>query len=117
MAATFTKLLDGDVSLGSWNGELMTMQPAAADYPTGGYPIVDGVAVVNSGGTSSANCDLYRVIGALYIGGCGGYRPVYNPATKKIQVFQSAGTAAADTEVAANTDLSAFTPQFLLFGL
>ena len=116
MAYQITKAPDGDVSFGSWNGEQVTLQPSTSDYSTGGYAIVDGVSVVDNPALNQ-NCDMYRVIVALPAGGQGGYQPVWNPTTKKLQIYAGASAAGPDTEVASLTDLSALSFQLLLLGL
>ena len=116
MAYAITKLPDGDVSFGSWNGELVSLQPSTSDYATGGYQLVDGVSVVDNPALN-ANIDLYRLIVVVPAGGQGGYVPVLNPTNKKVQMFQQSAATGALTEVPASTDLSAQTFQLLLLGL
>lgn len=115
MAYTVTKNPDGDVSLGSWNGELVTLQPSSSDYATGGYALVDQNQVVNNSALS-ANTDMYRILAVIPVGGQGGYDPVWNPTTKKVQVFRQTAATGALAEVPANTDLSAQAFQLLLAG-
>jgi hypothetical protein len=50
------------------------------------------------------------------IGGQGGYVPVWNPTTSKLQVFQQSAATSALTEVPAATDLSAYTFNLLVVG-
>lgn len=116
MAYTVTKNPDGDCSLGSLNGEFVTLQPSTSDYSTGGYALVDGVSVVNNS-TLQANCDLYKILAALPVGGQGGYVPVLNPTTKKVQMFRQTAATGALVEVPSLTDLSAQAFQLLLMGL
>jgi hypothetical protein len=117
MAYAVTKNPDGDVSLGSLNGEVVTLQPAAADYATGGYAIISGVQAVNTPTlASSVNCDLYRIIGVIPIGGYGGYHLAWNPTTQTLQVFQQSAATGPLTQVPAATDLSAYAFQLLLIG-
>lgn len=116
MAYAITKNPDGDCNLGSLNGEFVTLQPSTSDYTTGGYAIVDGVSVVDNSALN-ANCDLYRVLVAIPAGGQGGYQPVWNPTTKKLQIYQGATGSGPDTEVPANTNLAAQAFQLLLLGL
>jgi hypothetical protein len=111
MAYTITKNPDGDVSLGSWNGESVTLQPSSSDYSNNGYAIVDQNQVVNNPALQ-ANCDMYRILAVIPIGGQGGYSPVWNPVTKKLQIFAGGTT----TQVATGTDLSAYAFQLLLAG-
>lgn len=118
MAYSITKQPDGDVSLGSMNGEFVTLQPSSSDYSTGGYLIVDGISVVNNPALQNlANVDLYKVLAALPVGGQGGYVPVLNPVTKKVQMFRQSAASSALTEVPAATDLSAQAFSLLLIGL
>jgi hypothetical protein len=83
MAYTITKNSDGDVSLGNLRGEIVTLQPAASDYATGGY-LVQGI-----GGNplTAGDIGMDKVLFAIPIGGQGGYTPVFNPTTSKVQVF------------------------------
>lgn len=113
MAYKITKLPDGDVSLGNLRAEQITLKPAADDYATGGY-LVEGIGGATE---DSGNVGLDKVLGVIPYGGQGGYVPVWNPATSKLQVFQSAGTLDPLTEVPAATDLSAYTFYLLAFGL
>lgn len=113
MAYTITKVPDGDISLGSLRAEQVQLQPAAADYAPGGY-LIQGIA----GSTeATGNVGLSKVLFVIPVGGQGGYVPVFNPATSKVQMFQQGAAAGALTEVAAGTDLSAFTFNLLVVGL
>lgn len=87
--ATITKNSDGDVSLGNLRGELLTLQPAASDYATGGY-LVEGI-----GGTteSAGNIGLDKVLFVIPTGNQGGVSPVFNTSTSKVQMFESAPSA------------------------
>ena len=116
MAYTITKNPDGDVNLGSLNGEFVTLQPSTSDYATGGYALIDGVTVVDTSSLNQ-NVDLYRVLAAIPSGSASGYVPVFNATTKKIAMRQQNGTTGQLQEVPANTDLSAYSFQFLLVGL
>lgn len=116
MAYTVTKNPDGDVSLGSWNGELVTLQPSTSDYSNNGYALVDQNQVVNNSALT-ANCDMYRILAVIPVGGQGGYVPVWNPTTKKVQVFRQTAATSALVEVTTGTDLSAQAFQLLLAGL
>lgn len=115
MAYSITKQPDGDVSLGSVNGEFVVLQPSTSDYPPGGYAIVDGVSVVDNSALN-ANCDLYRVLTVLPAGLSGGYNLYWNQNTKKLQVFSGASGAGPDVEIAANTNLAASPFYLLLIG-
>jgi hypothetical protein len=116
MAYTITKIPDGDVSLGNLSGEFVDLQPASADYATGGYAINSQEAVLNNP-SLTANCDLYKIVAVLPAGNQGGYVPVWNSATGKLQIFDT-GAASGNplAQAAANTDLSAFTFRLLLIG-
>src|ERR1700761_5047012 len=114
---TVTKNPDGDFNMGNWNGEMVTLQPANSDYPPGGYPIYPQKLAVD--GTITAgqvNCDLWQINTALPAGGQGGYTPVWNAATSKLQVFQDSTSMGPGGEVTGGKDLSAFAFQLLLLG-
>lgn len=115
MAYTITKNPDGDCNLGSLNGEFVTLQPSTSDYATGGYALIDGVSVVDTS-SLNANVDLYRVLAAIPASNPSGYVPAFNAVTKKIEFFQQSAATSALTQVPANTDLSAYSFQFLLVG-
>ena len=87
--ATITKLPDGDLSLGNLRGELITLQPAVADYATGGY-LIQGI-----GGSTenTGNVGLDKVLIVEPAGGQGGISPVWNPATSKMQMFTNSPSA------------------------
>lgn len=117
MPYQITKNPDGDISFGSVNGELVTLQPSPSDYVPGGYPIVDQVQVLNNS-SLNANCDLYRILTVLPAGGQAGYSPVWNPVTKRLQMWNSPSTSdQSSIEVPINTNLAAFSFQLLLMGL
>jgi hypothetical protein len=116
MAFTVTKNPDGDVSFGSWNGELVTLQPSPSDYPPGGYALVDGVSVVDNPNLS-ANIDLYRLLVVVPAGGELGYVPSFNSSTKKLAMYQQSAATGQLTQVPNGTDLSALSFQLLLLGL
>jgi len=107
MAYTITKLPDGDLSLGNLRGELVNLQPALSDYPTGGY-LIEGI-----GGTteSTGNVGMDKVITVIPAGGQQQYSPVWQPATSKLEMWSGG------SQVAANTDLSTLTFELLLIGL
>lgn len=81
--ATITKLPDGDISLGNLRGELISLQPAASDYATGGY-LIQGI-----GGSTESTGDvgLDKVLFVEPAGGQGGLTVVWNPSTSKVQMF------------------------------
>jgi hypothetical protein len=114
MAYTITKLSDGDLSLGNLRGELVNLQPALSDYPTGGY-LVEGI-----GGNplTGGNVGLDKVIDVFPAGGQGGYQLAFNPATSKMQMYWNNGSATPGpaVEVPANTDLSPLTFRLLVIG-
>ena len=87
--ATITKLPDGDLSLGNLRGELITLQPAVADYATGGY-LIQGIS-----GTTETTGDvgLSKVLLVEPAGGQGGISPVWNPATSKMQMLANSPSA------------------------
>lgn len=87
MAYVITKQPDGDLSLGSLSGEVVTLQPAVADYPFGGYSLVGGETANSNGTPNLINTSLWRILTAVPIGGQGGLSPVWNAATQKLQMF------------------------------
>lgn len=106
MAYTITKLSDGDLSLGNLRGELVNLQPAASDYPTGGY-LVEGIGGATE---STGNVGMDKVLAVIPIGGQQQYAPVWQPATSKLEMW------ASGSQVGAGTDLSALTFELLLIG-
>lgn len=116
MAYTITKIADGDVNLGSQNGEYVHLVPSTSDYPTGGYALVDGVAVVDNP-SLSANIDLYRLMVAIPAGGQLGYVLSYDYINKKLLIYQQSAATGPLTQVPASTDLSALTFRLLLVGI
>ena len=116
MAYTITKIPDGDCNLGNLNGEFVNLQPSSSDYATGGYAINSQEAVLNNSALT-ANCDLYKIVTVLPAGGQGGYVPVWNPTTGKLQIFDTgSASGAALSEKANGSDLSAYTFLLLLVG-
>ena len=113
MAYSLVKQNDGDLSLGNLRGELVNLLPAVSDYATGGY-LVQGIA-----GTTEATGDvgLSKVLFVVPVGGQGGYSPVFNPTTSKVTIEQPGASNHAQSEVPANTDLSAFTFALLVVGI
>jgi hypothetical protein len=111
MSYVITKQPDGDVSLGSLNGELVSLSDSISDYATGGYAIIGGETAQQNNTPNLINCDLWRIITAIPAGGQNGYQPVWNPTTQRLQMFSSAGT-----EVSNGTDLSPYTFYLLLVG-
>lgn len=114
MPYSVTKNPDGDVSLGSVNGEFVTLTPSTSDYALGGYALIDGVAVVDNPSLSQ-NIDLYRLLVAVPAGGPAGLTPSYNPATKKVQFFEAGVGTAPGIEFTAGINIAPF--QLLLIGL
>ena len=110
MAYVITKQPDGDVNLGNLNGEFVSLSDSISDYATGGYALVGGEAGVAS--PSTINVDLWRILTAVPIGGQGGYSPVWNSTTGKLQMFPNNSLSEANP----NTDLSAYTFQLLVLG-
>lgn len=115
MAYTIKLQTDGHASFGNFNGDFVNLQPASSDYPLGGYAITGQEQVLNNPGLT-ANCDLYKVLAAIPIGGQGGYSPVWNPTTQKLEVFQDSTAQGPGGRVIPGTDLSAFTFGLLLLG-
>lgn len=116
MAYTIAKIPDGDVSLGNLSGEFVDLQPSSSDYVTGGYPINSQEAVLNNP-SLTANCDLYKIVTVLPAGNQGGYVPVWNSATGKLQIFDTgSGANAALAEKANGSDLFFTTFRLLLVG-
>lgn len=113
MAYSVTKQNDGDLSLGNLRGELVNLLPAVSDYPTGGY------ALQGIGGNplTSGNVGMDKILAVAPVGGQGGYVPVFNPSTNKLQMFQQSAATGPLTECTANEDLSAQTFSLLLIGL
>jgi hypothetical protein len=87
MAYTVTKNPDGDVNLGNLAGEFVTLQPAASDYPLGGYALVGGETANTNSTPNLINVDLWRILTALPVGSQGGLAPVWNPTTQKVQIY------------------------------
>jgi hypothetical protein len=113
MAYTLTKNNDGDLSLGNLRGELLTLQPSVSDYATGGY-LVQGI-----GGNplTAGDVGMDKVIFVIPVGGQGGYSPVFNPTTSKVQIYEPSNSVGPQVEVPASTDLSAYTFELLAVGL
>lgn len=112
MAYTITKTADGDDGWARRRLEHVILQPAPSDYLFGGY-LIQGV----SGSTEkTGNVGLGKVEYVWPCGGQGGYNPVFNPTTSKLQVFTGASGAGPDTEVANGTDLSAYGFRLLIAG-
>lgn len=109
MAYTIKILPDGNMSLGNYRGEMVTLQPVVSDYATGGY-LVEGVPPVGG------NVGMDKVLFVIPIGGQAGYVPVFNPTTSKVQMWQQSGAAGELEEVPAATDLSAFAFNLLCVG-
>jgi hypothetical protein len=87
MPYTVTKNPDGDVNLGSLAGEFVTLQPAVADYPPGGYALIGGETANANGTPNLINTDLWRISSSIAMGGQGGLSPIWNPTTQKVQIF------------------------------
>ena len=103
MALTFKVVADARTMLGpSSIQQPAVLTPAAADYPTGGYPMYagSGSAPTNAGQPFGFGY-LAGIVFTGFSGTALNYIWLYNLTTCKIQVFSAPGT-----EVAANTDLS-----------
>ena len=111
MAYTITKNPDGDVSLGNLNGEFVSLSDSVSDYATGGYAFVDG-AQFNANSSLTINIDLWKIIAVIPVGGQSANDLVWNPTTKKIQIFPNNST----TEAANGADFSGFNFQLLVIG-
>lgn len=112
MAYTITKLSDGDLSIGNLRGELVNLQPAVSDYPTGGY-LIEGIG----GSTISAGTvGMDKVLAVIPVGGQQGYSPVWQPSSSKLEMFYISSAPGAGQQVPASTDLSALTFELLLLG-
>ena len=113
MAATITKAADGDISLGNLRGEIVNLQPSVSDYPAGGYPM-SGI----SGATeTTGNVGISKIVTVLPAGGQGGWSPVWNPSTSKLQVFSDSSVPNGPSpEANAGTNLAGYTFQLLVIG-
>lgn len=116
MGYVITKLPDGDVSIGNLNGEFVSLSDSVSDYATGGYAIIGGETANNAGAPSTINCDLWKVLTALPVGGQGGIEPVWNPNTQKVQMWWNGSANSAAVEVPNGTDLSGYSFNLLLLG-
>ena len=112
MAYTITKVADGDDVWGRARLERVQLQPAPSDYPPGGYPI-QGI-----GGTTedTGNVGIDKVYFVIPVGGEGGYKPVFNPVTSKLQIFEPSGNGAM-VEVGGGANLFYYSFDLLIGGL
>jgi hypothetical protein len=90
---------------GSVNVNWVNALPAVSDYTTGGYTLTPGQGI-----------GLGVIYFIIPVGGQAGYVPVLNPATGKLQVWESAAGAGELQQVPNGADLSAVTFTLLLFG-
>ena len=113
MAFTLTKAIDGDDVWSRKRLEHVVLQPSISDYVPGGY-LIQGI----SGTTErTSNVGLAKVSYVIPVGGQGGWSPVWNPTTSKLQVFGDSNAAnGAAPEVGASTDLSAYAFNLLVIG-
>ena len=113
MAYTITKVADGDDVWGRARLERVQLQPAPSDYPPGGYPI-QGI-----GGTTedTGNVGIDKVYFVIPVGGEGGYKPVFNPVTSKLQVFEDSAGTGPLVEVGGTTNLQAYTFNLIVGGI
>ena len=116
MGYVITKLPDGDVSLGSLNGEFVSLSDSVSDYATGGYAIIGGETAANASAPSTINCDLWRVLTAIPVGNQGGLEPVWNANTGKLQMYWNGAANGPAVEVPNGTDLSGYSFNLLLLG-
>jgi hypothetical protein len=116
MGYVITKQPDGDVSWGNLNGELVSLSDSVSDYATGGYAIISGETANTNNTPQLINCDLWRILTLIPVGGQGGFQPVWNPNTQKMQVYCNGSLNGPDNEVANGYDLSGYVFQFFLFG-
>ena len=116
MGYVITKQPDGDVNLGNLNGEFVSLSDSASDYATGGYAIVGGETANTNSAPNTINCDLWKILTALPIGGQGGLEPVWNASTQKVQMWWNGGANGPAVEVPNGTDLSGYVFQLLLIG-
>ena len=105
--ATLTKNADGDLNLGNLRAELITLQPAVADYVPGGYTLqqIAGASV------GTGNVGMAKILGVIPVGGQAGLSPAWNPATQKLQILEPGSTDSTPVVVgpvsAAKSTLSA----------
>ena len=100
MAATITKAADGDISLGNLRGEIVNLQPSVSDYPE-----------------TTGNVGISKIVTVLPAGGQGGWSPVWNPSTSKLQVFSDSSVPNGPSpEANAGTNLAGYTFQLLVIG-
>jgi hypothetical protein len=112
MAFSVTKEPDGDDVWSRKRLEHVQLQPAISDYQPGGY-LLQGI-----GGTteSTGNVGLGKIAYVIPVGGEGGYKPVWNPATSKLQVFEDSAGTGPLVEVGGTTNLAAYTFNLLVVG-
>jgi len=116
MSYVITKQPDGDVSLGNLNGEIVSLSDSISDYATGGYAFIGGETANTNSTPNLINIDLWRILTVEPIGGQGGYHPVWNPATQKLQIYVNGSLNGPDNEVANGTDLSGTVFYLLVLG-
>jgi hypothetical protein len=96
---------------GSLAVRLVTLQPAASDYPTGGYVLTPGT-----------NINLNTILFAFVASNPSGFVANWDQATSSLIFYESPAIAAAPavaaplSQVAANTDLSAFSFLIVVLG-
>jgi hypothetical protein len=89
---------------------IVTAVPAAGDYATGGYTLTPGAGIPLG--------SIFTVIPAGDTGGATGVLLKWNTTTQKLQAFWTgAAVSGFLAEVAATTDLSAFTFTLLILGI
>jgi hypothetical protein len=112
MAITVAQLADeGNVSLGAYPTSVVDIT-GDTSYPTGGY--------TSALGLSANNLNCGRGINGMSPLGTNtaaeGFLAVYNTQTGTLQIFESAGSAAALSELANATNVSTYTFRFLVIG-
>ena len=83
---------------GSQAFRLITLQPAASDYTTGGYPLTPGT-----------NINLNSILFAFPVSNTGGFVLQWDEPTSSMIVYEQSGATGALVQPGAGTDLSAFT--------
>lgn len=112
MAYTLTHGQDFDDVWGRHRVQHYLLNPALSDYVAGGY-LIQGEAGTTE---STGNVGMAKVGYVIPIGGQGGYSPVWNPTTSKLQMFEPSNAYGPAAEVAASTNLNAYQFNLLVVG-